>query len=454
MTDSSLSSASRPTNGASLPLQSKHESAGFTPNWGSRQVLAQLHASFAVGGVHPDAMLQRIVNAAQLFTDANGAAIALHQGSWIVCRARAGEMAPELNSKLDSGSGISGECLRSGKPLCCHDAWADSRVDADACRRLGLRSLAAAPIGGTPNVQGILEVFSAQPDAFGDIEVNFLNELAGLITAVHQARKTAVGRIGERFARQALALPKSRLVAAGVLALAFLLSVTVRKRPEDSNLAARAGAQPLNVQASPTAIDFSHPVLKPEPLSITNDMKPKPSAGIVMASRVTKFGASGAIIAPPLSEAAPGVDHPVLTVPGTRSHPAQLPDESTPIPPAVAILSGTSNKAIAGLLSPSIVIPQEPVVRLSQGLSGGMLENKVNPIYPNDALLQRRQGRVTLDGVIAEDGRLHDLKVVSGDPLLARAAMQAVSQWRYQPYALNGERIRRATTITLIFKLP
>jgi protein TonB len=68
--------------------------------------------------------------------------------------------------------------------------------------------------------------------------------------------------------------------------------------------------------------------------------------------------------------------------------------------------------------------------------------------------MQRQQGRVTLDGVIAESGRLQDLKVVNGNPLLARAAMQAVSQWRYQPFKLNGEPIRRATTITLIFKLP
>jgi protein TonB len=59
-----------------------------------------------------------------------------------------------------------------------------------------------------------------------------------------------------------------------------------------------------------------------------------------------------------------------------------------------------------------------------------------------------------LDAVIAEDGRLQNVTVVKGDPVLARAATQAVSQWRYQPYKLNGEPIKRATTITLIFKLP
>src|SRR5215469_18488745 len=193
MMDPSLSSASRipdPVNVRSQPKPQLVPRLGA--NRGSTQILAELRATIAVGGVNLDAMLQRIVDAAQMFTDANGAAIALQHDNWVVCRARAGEMAPDLNSTLDRGSGISGECLRSGKALCCHDTSADSRVDGAACRRLGLRSLAAAPIGQRPSVQGILEAFSVRPHAFGDTEVGLLKELAELVIAAQHGSTKSV----------------------------------------------------------------------------------------------------------------------------------------------------------------------------------------------------------------------------------------------------------------------
>ena len=92
-------------------------------------------------------------------------------------------------------------------------------------------------------------------------------------------------------------------------------------------------------------------------------------------------------------------------------------------------------------------------VKVSQGLSGGAIVRQVNPIYPNDDLAPK-EGRVLLQAVVAEDGTVHDLKVMKGNPLLGRAAIQAAAQWRYRPYRLNGQLIRRPTEITLIFKLP
>jgi protein TonB len=170
----------------------------------------------------------------------------------------------------------------------------------------------------------------------------------------------------------------------------------------------------------------------------------------VTASKITNEPA----IAEVSPKAVSNPDTPELNVPVPHSRSLQSPDESTPIPPSVAMVSGSSDNGIAALLSDPIAIPREPVTRLSQGISGGTLAEKVDPVYPPVALMQRREGRVTLDGVVAEDGRLQNLRVVNGDPVLAGAAMKAVSQWRYQPYKLNGEPIRRATTITLVFKLP
>jgi len=412
-----------------------------------------LRAAITVGGVNLDAMLQRIVDAALILTDANGAAIALQHNNGVVCRARAGEMAPDLNSVLDSGSGISGECLRSGKALCCHDTSADSRVDAAACRRLALRSLVAAPIGERPSVQGILEAFSARPYAFGEPELSFLKELAELVSAALQGPTEGVAprtRGHEKLASKALSFSKHKLVAAALLILAFVVWLGLRKRPERPSLAAAAVAHPLRSDSSTATVDFSRLELKPSPVSHSK-IRISSSAGVVMASKIAKFGGES-VTTSSSPEAVSDADRPVLNVSAPRPQPPQPPEDSAPIPPPVAEVSVSSDKAIAGLLSSSAVLPQP--VMLSQGLSGGTLEHMVNPIYPSEARVLRRQGRVTLDGVVAEDGRLRQLKVVDGDPILAGAAMQAVVKWRYSPYKLNGEPIRMHTTITLIFKLP
>jgi len=127
------------------------------------------------------------------------------------------------------------------------------------------------------------------------------------------------------------------------------------------------------------------------------------------------------------------------------------PVAETAGPPLSAVSSSTGFET-AGLLSaPSNHLPQMPMK--SQGLSGGTIEQQVNPIYPNDGLAPK-EGQVLLQAVVAEDGTVHDLKVIKGNPLLARAAIQAVSQWRYRPYLLDGQPIRKTIEITLIFKRP
>jgi TonB family protein len=137
-----------------------------------------------------------------------------------------------------------------------------------------------------------------------------------------------------------------------------------------------------------------------------------------------------------------------LTTPQPRN-----PSSAGEAAPALAAVSPSSDVALSALLSASGNQPL-PAIRVSQGVSGGTIERKVEPIYPRQALERRLEGRVRLRGVVTEDGTLRDLKVVSGDPLLAQAAMEAVVQWRYRPYRLNGQAIRRPTEITLVFKLP
>ncbi|HEV7219989.1 MAG TPA: energy transducer TonB, partial [Terriglobales bacterium] len=93
-------------------------------------------------------------------------------------------------------------------------------------------------------------------------------------------------------------------------------------------------------------------------------------------------------------------------------------------------------------------------VPVSRGISGGNLVRKVQPLYPPQALLLRLAGSVVLQATIAENGTVRDLKVMSGRPVLARAAVEAVSHWRYRPLMLNGKPIQKREEISINFTLP
>jgi protein TonB len=93
-------------------------------------------------------------------------------------------------------------------------------------------------------------------------------------------------------------------------------------------------------------------------------------------------------------------------------------------------------------------------LRTSQGVTGGTLTHRVAPVYPSQARLQRIEGPVVLDAVVGEDGNVHDVKVLKGDLILAGAAKNAVQQWRYLPFQLNGKPVPVHTEVTIVFKLP
>jgi periplasmic protein TonB len=90
--------------------------------------------------------------------------------------------------------------------------------------------------------------------------------------------------------------------------------------------------------------------------------------------------------------------------------------------------------------------------RIISQLSEGQLVNRVEPAYPHIAAISGIQGQVKLHAIIGRDGRIQSLSAVSGHPLLVRAALEAVEQWRYRPYVLNGETVEVETLITVNFK--
>lgn len=90
-------------------------------------------------------------------------------------------------------------------------------------------------------------------------------------------------------------------------------------------------------------------------------------------------------------------------------------------------------------------------VRIGGTVQEGMLVHQVRPTYPPLAKQARVQGLVVMEAVISRDGTIQDLRVVSGHPLLTRAAVEAAQQWRYRPTLLNGEPVEVITTITVNF---
>jgi periplasmic protein TonB len=141
-----------------------------------------------------------------------------------------------------------------------------------------------------------------------------------------------------------------------------------------------------------------------------------------------------------------------------------IKEEAAP-PPSSGIVGGVPggmpggamNGVIGGIISnapmavPKVATPQR--VRVSQGVTQGMVLHKVQPTYPPLARTARVQGSVVLAAVIGKDGAIQNLHVLSGHPLLQQAALEAVKQWKYRPYILNGEPVEVDTQVTVNFTL-
>jgi periplasmic protein TonB len=99
--------------------------------------------------------------------------------------------------------------------------------------------------------------------------------------------------------------------------------------------------------------------------------------------------------------------------------------------------------------------PKPTASRIRQGgsVQAALLVNKVQPVYPPLARQTRIAGTVRLHAIISKSGSVESLEVLSGHPLLVRAAMDAVQQWKYKPTLLNGEPVEVDTTIDVIFSL-
>jgi protein TonB len=129
----------------------------------------------------------------------------------------------------------------------------------------------------------------------------------------------------------------------------------------------------------------------------------------------------------------------------------------TPPAPASLGASNANDQAISGIMNTANAsLPQQApqTVKVSQGVSQGLLIKSVQPVYPPTAKQMHVQGAVQLMANIGKDGSITSVKVLSGPSVLSRAAIDAVKQWKYKPYYLDDQPVEIQTQITVNFKLP
>ena len=99
--------------------------------------------------------------------------------------------------------------------------------------------------------------------------------------------------------------------------------------------------------------------------------------------------------------------------------------------------------------------PSQPngPINVKPEIMQNQIVKKVTPVYPPEAKKAHVQGEVKLNAVIGKTGEVENLKVLSGDPMLQQSAMEAVRQWTYKPFLLNGEPVEVKTTITVTYTL-
>jgi periplasmic protein TonB len=151
--------------------------------------------------------------------------------------------------------------------------------------------------------------------------------------------------------------------------------------------------------------------------------------------------------------------HALVVQNGSSIQPKVQPEAQEPeqAPEASSIATGTSSSALSGIVNTNAINAQkaaQQIVRISQGVSEGMIVKRVQPTYPAQARQMHLEGTVELQANISQSGSISEIKQISGSPILGRAAIDAVRQWKYKPYYLNGQPVEIQTSVTVNFKLP
>ncbi len=434
----------------------------------------------------------------------------------MVCRAAVGPNAPDVGVRLDVSSGLSGACVRSREVQYCADTESDSRANAAASRRLRVRSVLVVPVMDGNELLGVFEIFSPHPGAFGNRDLQNLQTLTCVVVenlrelwtpqapAPHPAEPSFVSNEGSErqahpvdFIAQASAEMTENLKDESDEPLFSFVPPREPEKNADSPKVASApppgwpviGATIQPDTAAIQTVDSRKTRLGKKGREWTSSLLTgavitlavvlgwtvgRPSWRKVTSSRETQSDAApppppesnsshGAAISKNLDSA--GVEPADDSV---QLRGAEAPRSRTQAAPGGLVIyqngkaifrqipaTGPSGSASASFRAGQ-PDPTEKVaaVFLSPQMASSRLIQRIEPVYPDAALQLHIQGEVELEALVGKDGSIEQLKLVSGDSLLARAAADAVRQWKFRPYQSDGQSVEFSTRMSVDFRLP
>ena len=145
--------------------------------------IIQAQTEIAKLGLDLGGVIAFVAERVQQLTDAGGAIVELAEGEDMVYRAAAGMAQHQLGLRLKRQGSMSGLCVEQGEPLRCDDSESDPRVDREACRRVGLRSMVCTPLNHNGATVGVLKIASPVANAFNEQHIQVLSLMSELIAA-------------------------------------------------------------------------------------------------------------------------------------------------------------------------------------------------------------------------------------------------------------------------------
>jgi N-acetylmuramoyl-L-alanine amidase/putative methionine-R-sulfoxide reductase with GAF domain len=291
-----------------------------------------------------DEVLQLVAERAVAITGADGLAIALAENNEIVLRAATGKICPDVGARIDRDSAFSGASFRTAQTVMCDDTETDSRVNLQACRRLGARSMVAVPLCGRQRVIGLLEAFSSWPFGFNDSDVRNLSLLAELVVSALKPEDE------DRFAQSAevaatkLSPTKPEETPLPVVAATTSVIAPVIAPPAPVAKTETQALVPV-VEKKPDEKKSVEEKPKPKTQSTSNlTQKPAEAKPAVAAASTTPAAATSAVASS--SVTSPSVTTPAIASTTVSGVPPTADSKSEPAAPA----SATANSASTPLI--------------------------------------------------------------------------------------------------------
>jgi TonB family protein len=246
------------------------------------------------------------------------------------------------------------------------------------------------------------------------------------------------------------AQPAASAVTTPAPAAAAPVSTTPAPKPSNAQPASSAPSTPVSSPSSQPAEQPAATAKAPAIKTTSDD-----DSSLDDAAPPTKSSSSGSTTGKSAASAKDAASPHFVkggAIPTTKKAP--VADTAAPSMIGIATPGAGGPPPDLGSSETSALKPRLQTVQISQGVSRGLLMKKVNPTYPRAALNLRIDGTVELMATISKSGDISTVKVLSGDAQLTKAAVDAVKQWKYKPYLLNGEPVEIQTQVTVKFELP